>query len=111
MNLAFHGLLFNLRDKFERQKFADSFQLVAKVSKYEQLPTNRCKRPHEDFIQNVALMQNYESEYESDENENIEINVAKMVLDKPYICQPLKPSKINGKIMARLKTLSFHVSY
>lgn len=70
----------------EGQDFANLFQLARKMSAYELLLKDKNRGSHEEFIQNLALIGRYESEDEYDQDENIKIGVAKVELNKPYVC-------------------------
>lgn len=53
------------------------FKLRQKVSPYKQLLKERDKKPHRKFKQNAALIDNWESENDSNSYENMEVAVAK----------------------------------
>lgn len=49
------------------------------------------KKPYKDYKQNMTLLDREDSSDEDiDQNEAIKITEAKMMLDKPYVCQALK---------------------
>lgn len=59
---------------------------------------------YKDYKQNLASADQEESsDKNSDQDEPIEIVVAKMVLDKPYVCHTLKSAKVKESIMSRTK--------
>ena len=89
-NLAFNGLRFNLKERFEGQAFDNLFQLNARVSKYEHLLKEKDKKPNRDNWQAVAFAES--AEYVQIIEEENEIAVATMVLNKPYVCLALKPA-------------------
>lgn len=74
-----------------------------RVSKYERLPKDKDRGSHEGFTQNMASVEKYKSEDESDHNKNIIVVVEKMALNKSYVCRSLKPAKIKEAKMVRPK--------
>lgn len=78
------------------------------MSKYELLLKDKNRGSHEEFIQNLALIGRYESEDEYDQDENIKIGVAKVELDKPYVCWSLKPAKRKERTMFRAKQIQVY---
>lgn len=56
------------------------------LSQYEQLLKEINKGSHENFTQNMALMEIYESADEPEQDEIIEIAVIKVMLNKSYSC-------------------------
>lgn len=54
------------------------------------------KKPYKDCKPSVALVDDYDSNSnaESGHEKEAEIAVAKMNLDKPYVCQVLRPTRV-----------------
>lgn len=74
------------------------------ATQYESLWKEKDKKPYKDYKQNVAIYDPVEDAQEDDDQEEAaEIAVAKMTLDKPYMCQALKPTKVKESIMMRIK--------
>lgn len=48
-------------------------------------------------------METYELEYKYEPNKNFEINVTKMMLNKPYLCKFSRLAKIKDTTMIRVK--------
>lgn len=51
----------------------------------------------------MAFVENYKFEEELDQEENVEIAVAKMAIDKPHVCQALKPARVKEKFKETIK--------
>jgi len=51
------------------------------------------------------MMYDLEEDSEDDDNQDdaVAIIMAKMILDKPYVCQALKPTRVKESVMFRAK--------
>ncbi|XP_077223021.1 uncharacterized protein LOC143856637 [Tasmannia lanceolata] len=112
VSMARSGLAFELRKKFEDRDFIDLFQLVSCVSKYEQLLKEEEKRRsssmgtyYRDPNVEVHMGELEQTEFDSDV-EDYDINMAELIVGKPYICRALarpdpnnRPNTTNNNVM------------
>lgn len=111
-DLALDGLKFALRERLEGHHFSDLFQLIARAAKYENLWKKKDEKSYKVCKQNVALV-NCEDDFDIklEQGEAIEIVVANMILDKPYVSWALEAARVKETVMARVKDTHRYAFY